>query len=189
MLLSTSSQHPRRAQLGTERWQYEASLRRPRCSRIRARPWWSSDLLLASQGVTDPGADGYSMAAATAGDTRVGTDACEKYQPPNSCDQCGETCSQAELAVCKAPGCGVAFAQCERCETDYEGCCSVACQALASRHYGREEDSRDGGNVELGVPRKSKMVPAGSKVRLWRAREAGACMGRTGHIRRAQAHS
>lgn len=62
------------------------------------------------------------------------------------CDQCGsveiagarqsdsidgESGVAGLLAVCKGPGCGVAFAQCQRCNTDYDGCCSAACQALA----------------------------------------------------------
>ncbi|CAM9550506.1 unnamed protein product, partial [Laminaria digitata] len=53
------------------------------------------------------------------------------------CDQCGdavrlEASGLMVLAVCRAPGCGVEFSQCVRCEREYAGCCSVACQDLAT---------------------------------------------------------
>lgn len=59
-----------------------------------------------------------------------------------ACDQCGDTFYSAAspspspleppLAVCRAPGCGVAFSQCPRCKVEYAGCCSAACQTLAA---------------------------------------------------------
>ncbi|CAN0139374.1 unnamed protein product, partial [Pylaiella littoralis] len=59
-----------------------------------------------------------------------------------ACDQCGDTFYSAAslspspleppLAVCRAPGCGVAFSQCPRCKVEYVGCCSAACQTLAA---------------------------------------------------------
>lgn len=46
------------------------------------------------------------------------------------CDQCGEICGISSTTVCMAPGCGVSFAQCGRCKSEYQGCCSMACQIL-----------------------------------------------------------
>ncbi|CAM9681989.1 unnamed protein product [Scytosiphon promiscuus] len=78
------------------------------------------------------------------------------FSPRVVCDQCGNSycCNgpprppaatedpteqprkplpRSPLAVCRAPGCGVAFSQCQSCETEYAGCCSVACQTLAAQ--------------------------------------------------------
>lgn len=53
------------------------------------------------------------------------------------CDQCGDVIeavagSELVLAVCRAPGCGVEFSQCDRCGREYSGCCSMACQEAAA---------------------------------------------------------
>lgn len=48
----------------------------------------------------------------------------------NPCDQCGEVCEILSTTVCMARGCGVSFAQCGRCKSEYQGCCSMACQLL-----------------------------------------------------------
>lgn len=82
------------------------------------------------------------------------------------CDQCGEVDLadyQRVLAVCNAPGCGVAFAQCRRCKADYEGCCSAACQtlALASNNTRNSGDSARGNGGPSGLHQQA----AGSSSR------------------------
>lgn len=61
-----------------------------------------------------------------------GREAAEAVGLGTDCDQCGDTCTSPELAVCRSPGCGVEFAQCVRCGVEYDGCCSDACQALVT---------------------------------------------------------
>lgn len=82
------------------------------------------------------------------------------------CDQCGEIdlgVDQHVLTVCNAPGCGLAFAQCQRCKADYEGCCSTACQTLAVA----ADNPRNGGDIPRGNggPGNPRHQPAGSSLR------------------------
>lgn len=72
------------------------------------------------------------------------------------CDQCGEVTATLGLTICAAPGCGVKFAQCSKCEADYDGCCSLACQALAA---GMTQGSDDPWGYNARWPRHSIRRP------------------------------
>lgn len=78
------------------------------------------------------------------------------------CDQCGDAHGASELTVCCSPRCGVSFSQCPKCGVEYAGCCSAACQALATpRATAFEIDevvagSRDSGAASAHIKRRRR---------------------------------
>lgn len=81
----------------------------------------------------------------------------EAITDDTACDQCGDACGSSELAVCRSPGCGVEFAQCARCATEYDGCCSDACQALVT-DPARNIMNNESATPPVGQRRRSELV-------------------------------
>ena len=46
-----------------------------------------------------------------------------------TCDQCGSTCD--DYTNCNYVDCNLLFLQCEDCENNYEGCCTITCQNMS----------------------------------------------------------
>lgn len=102
-----------------------------------------------------------SVAAATW--SAAGTEDGVAKSPPAEvaalCDQCGGECSTSELAICKAPECGVEFAQCSRCGAEYAGCCSAACQAMAAEVCGEGKRVAASSTASGRRPRVRRRTP------------------------------
>lgn len=91
------------------------------------------------KGIRDSNNVGFSseVVCDQCGDSYRCNDTLESPPPPTPVDaskQPQQPQARQPLAVCKAPGCGVAFSQCQSCEVEYAGCCSVACQTLAAQN-------------------------------------------------------
>lgn len=108
-------------------------------SRVRPRPSWASGM--------KPGGNA----------DRGSREAAEAITGGTECDQCGDACGSSELAVCRSRGCGVKFAQCARCGTEYDGCCSDACQALVA-DPARNIMNNEGVTSPVGQRRRSELV-------------------------------
>ncbi len=73
------------------------------------------------------------------------------------CHQCGEPCDTH--TNCKNDGCHLLFIQCDKCATDYEGCCSEECREEKNLPENEQREKRAGRENGMMIFNKSKNHP------------------------------